>query len=264
MRAPQSPSATSPKRVFIAIADPALRHRAVSAVFAAADEVLTADSLIAVAKRSRHDGERCVVVVGSEMVDSPLTAMALSELRRAEPLLQVVLCLAMRDPLTHRLAGWAAAGLDHFLILGPDRDADLGREVALRLKHVLPQRIVSALPGCSDELAHRMETWGLRNAYRPMTVERIADYFRVGRDTVTRHIRAGLRIEARELVTWVRLVHVAVLLDMTDLTVTQIAKSLAFDYPAKVHGLVHRAMAITPLRLRDSGAVAAVLRLRTP
>lgn len=97
-----------------------------------------------------------------------------------------------------RLPHFARAGLDSWLVLDrPEADRYIRTELEERLRFRLPEDCASLVSPDARATAEVANGWCVRNAYRPIMVEEVADHLSFDRSTIARHVRRtfGLRLE---------------------------------------------------------------------
>lgn len=97
------------------------------------------------------------------------------------------------------------------------------------------------------------------NTNRPLSVREVARYGGVSSRTLFQRFRAAGVPSVALLIRWMRLLHVAAMLEVDDITVTHIADCLHFPSTATLRRMVKRFTGFTPQQLRGAGGLAYLL-----
>jgi hypothetical protein len=246
-------------RVYVSISDASHRARVRAALAQLRTEVVDVGAVSSLAERDAFLTVPCVLIVDSTVVNRD--GRALLTLRRQEPLVGIVLAMLPDDPLHRHLPTLARAAIDSFVTLGSTTDEALLRlEVLARLKHALPHAVLSLFDRVYSRV-HLEESWCARNAFRPITVHALASHCRLNRRTVYRDAVTHGWPDVEHLVDASRLLHVAVWLEASQLSIEGIAGELEFSSARAVRKLVVRFTKVTSSDLRRSGAIDAAFRV---
>lgn len=250
------------RQVIIAVGDEATRRRLLSAVSGLGARVANAtgvEEACAFARASIGDG---VLILGRHTGRESLAAGLVRELRRKWPLLHVLVLYALTERTWAGLPHLARAGIDGWLFIdSPDADHLVRADIADRLRFLLPEDCAPLLRAGALGTAQVANTWCVRNAYRPISVEDIADHLSLDRSTIARHVRRTFAIRLEDVVDRARLLHVAALLDGTSSSVGVIARRLRFPSPEALHKFVKGRTQRSLGQLRVEGALGVTLDL---
>lgn len=244
-------------RIVLVIGSDAVeRERVAASLRGVADQVRQCATLSDV-DASAVSESAAVIVLAPDAASTALLETALRPLRVGDSATAMVLCFRSANCTEHQLATLARAGLDEVVVMDlPGAMERLRREVTHRLEHALPIELVRRVDPQVEWQAHRYCTWCFRNAFRPLEVHSIADWFREDPTTVNRHLHlAGLR-ELSKMISSARLLHIANRLDSTSATIATISRILHFRDPSALSKFVRHASGYSPSHLRALGAIA--------
>lgn len=248
--------------VIVAMAVGAVRTWASAVARTVSSHVIEVPLSIGIARSTLASIDGCVAIVGLRDEDGVLAIDAVAALRDAARALPVVLCVSPREMGEARVSAFARAGVDDLMFFdGPPGQRELRSILNEHFAHLLPEPVFrSAVRAPAEQgLARAVEGWCYRNGFRDVEAERAAKHFGVDRKAVYRVLRAADLPPISMLVQNARLLHVAVQLDETPLSISEIASSLGFPGDSALRMLVRRNLGISSTELRARGAVREVL-----
>ena len=244
------------RRGYVAVEDVDLRGRVLRAAERAGANVALLRSPLEVLALGAESQASRLLLIGSRFAGNKHITDAIEEIRARAPLLPILVCLTLGDPLQARLSELCRAGIDD-LVLFDDGAAEHGitHQLEERFVYSLPESSLPTFDGGGHVLGFTIEASCARNGYRPPLVSDIARKMALHRSSVLRHVTRRGWASAEILCEHARLLHVARWLDETDWPVEKIALLLSFSEPSALYRLVRTLTNQTPTELRESGAL---------
>jgi hypothetical protein len=192
-------------QIIIAGGDEGVRRRIDSAVAGLRARVSVARGIDDVIRLARDTAGVGVLVLARDTGrEIPAPALA-REIRFKCPLLHILVAYADAKPTRVHVPYPERAGIDGWLLMSnPADDHLIGGEVASRLKFPLPRECAALIRSDASQTAEIAATWCVRNAYRPISIDRLARHFGWDRTTIARHVRRSFTLRLEDVVDWAR------------------------------------------------------------
>ena len=124
--------------------------------------------------------------------------------------------------------------------------------------------IVRTIERIAPESVRAMLVFAARHAEQPLSVHAMAARAGISQRTLFKRLRDAGLPPARQLIHWLRLLHVAARLDVPKATVEQVVDSMRFASSSTLRHLMKRMTGLTPRQLRDAGGLQYLLGVVEP
>lgn len=183
------------------------------------------------------------------------TLKLVSELRRQDLALEILLLVPPQSLLVHSLARFGRAGVDNWLLAElPGWDKHLRETTRHLLAHHLNTTIVRQLLPSDVELIAR--SWCIRNGSKGMSASHAAHHCGVHRTTLNRRLMETTRRNASWHIALGRFAHVAHELDRSERPCSAISRSLCFPSATALSMFVRRFSGLSCTECRRRGALS--------
>ena len=126
------------------------------------------------------------------------------------------------------------------------------------------RRIMGAIERIVSPSLRTVLVCAARDAERPLTIHRVAASAGLTRRALCDRLAAAGLPSARDVIHWLRLLHVAARLEMPRATVEQVAERMRFVWSGALCQLLRRMTGLTPQQLRDAGGLEYLLGVVEP
>jgi AraC family transcriptional activator FtrA len=126
------------------------------------------------------------------------------------------------------------------------------------------QRIVQMIERVAPSSVRSMLVFAARHADQPLSVHTMAARAGISQRTLFKRLRDAGLPPARQLIHWLRLLHVAARLDVPKATVEQVVDAMRFASSSTLRHLMKRMTGLTPRQLREAGGLQYLLGVVEP
>jgi AraC-like DNA-binding protein len=126
------------------------------------------------------------------------------------------------------------------------------------------QRIVQTIERVAPPSVRSMLVFAARHAEQPLSVHAMAARAGISQRTLFKRLRDANLPPARQLIHWLRLLHVAARLDVPKATVEQVVDAMRFASSSTLRHLMKRMTGLTPRQLREAGGLQYLLGVVEP